>query len=157
MIPATGVRAPARTFVAVRAIAPVAEIPPSNGQAMFARPWPINSVFESCRASIIPSATIADNNDSIAPSIAIVSDGSINSWINPKEISGNATSGNPRGIPPNFDPIVATGNCNTATNPVVTTNATTEAGTRAHRFGHATKIPTANDPKPSADQFTSAR
>ena len=33
-------RAPARTLTAVRAIAPVAGMPPNNGDTMFARPWP---------------------------------------------------------------------------------------------------------------------
>ena len=37
-IPATGVLPPARTLVAVRAIAPVAGNPPNSGEAMFAAP-----------------------------------------------------------------------------------------------------------------------
>jgi len=37
-IPATGVRPPLRTLVAVRAMAPVAGIPPNSGEAMLARP-----------------------------------------------------------------------------------------------------------------------
>jgi len=40
---ATRVRAPARTFTAVRAIAPVAGIPPNNGAAMLASPCPTSS------------------------------------------------------------------------------------------------------------------
>jgi hypothetical protein len=39
----TRVRAPALTLTAVRAIAPVAGMPPNNGDAKFARPWPNNS------------------------------------------------------------------------------------------------------------------
>ena len=78
-MPATGVRPPLRTFAAVRAIAPVAEMPPKNGQKKFAIPWPMSSWFESWRSSIMPSATIAESSDSIAPSIAIVSAGIINS------------------------------------------------------------------------------
>ena len=45
-IPATGVRPPFFTFVAVRAIAPVAGIPPKSGEAMFATPCATNSMFE---------------------------------------------------------------------------------------------------------------
>jgi hypothetical protein len=43
MIPATGVLAPERTFVAVRAMALVAAMPPKNGHAMFARPCATSS------------------------------------------------------------------------------------------------------------------
>ncbi len=38
VIPATGVRPPFLTFVAVRAIAPVAGMPPNSEEAMFATP-----------------------------------------------------------------------------------------------------------------------
>ena len=58
-------------LVAVRAIAPVAGIPPKTGLAMFAIPCAINSVFESCFVPVIPSATTALNSDSIAARTAI--------------------------------------------------------------------------------------
>ena len=71
MIPAIGVRPPFLIFVAVRAIAPVAGMPPKRGLAMFAIPCAISSVFESCFVPIIPSATTAESSDSIAASTAI--------------------------------------------------------------------------------------
>jgi hypothetical protein len=40
IIPATGVLAPERMLVAVRAIAPVAGSPPNSGERMLATPWP---------------------------------------------------------------------------------------------------------------------
>jgi hypothetical protein len=43
MMPATGVFAPLRTFVAVRAITPVVGMPPKIPTTMFAMPCPINS------------------------------------------------------------------------------------------------------------------
>ena len=43
MTPDTGLTAPEPIFVAVRAIAPVAGIPPNNGVMIFAIPWPNNS------------------------------------------------------------------------------------------------------------------
>ena len=43
MIPAMGERPPHFTFVAVRAIAPVAAIPPNKGLAMFAKPCAMSS------------------------------------------------------------------------------------------------------------------
>ena len=42
-IPAMGVRPPFFTFVAVLAIAPVAGMPPKNGDTILAIPWAISS------------------------------------------------------------------------------------------------------------------
>ena len=67
--------APARTFVAARAIAPVAGNPPTSGERMFATPCAINSTLGLCLSLLILSDTTADMSDSIAPSIATVSAG----------------------------------------------------------------------------------
>jgi len=75
IIPAIGVRPPLLIFVIVRAMAPVTGIPPKNGTTMFATPCPISSVLELCWSPVTPSATVADNKDSIAPSMAIVKAG----------------------------------------------------------------------------------
>ena len=64
-------RPPFLIFVAVLAIAPVAGIPPKIGDAMLATPWATSSIFESCFEPIIPSATTAESNDSIAARTAI--------------------------------------------------------------------------------------
>ena len=74
-MPASGVRPPVRMFVAVRAIAPVAGMPPKIGEAIFATPWATSSMFDLWRVPIIPSATTADSNDSIAASSATVNAG----------------------------------------------------------------------------------
>src|ERR1017187_3587722 len=58
-MPATGVRAPERMLVAVRAIAPVAGSPPNIGDARLAIPWAINSTFGLCLSPHIRSATTA--------------------------------------------------------------------------------------------------
>ena len=47
-MPATGVFAPERMFVAVRAIAPVAGKPPKSGENILATPWPTSSTFGLC-------------------------------------------------------------------------------------------------------------
>ncbi len=65
-MPATGVRPPFLTLVAVRAMAPVAGMPPNSGEAMLATPCATSSMLERCRPPIIPSATTADSSDSIA-------------------------------------------------------------------------------------------
>ena len=80
-IPATGVAAPERMLVAVRAIAPVAGSPPNSGEAMLAMPCATSSTFGLCRSPLIRSATTADISDSIAPSIATVSAGRISVGI----------------------------------------------------------------------------
>ena len=46
IIPATGVRPPFFTFVAVRAMAPVAGMPPNIGETMLATPCATSSMFE---------------------------------------------------------------------------------------------------------------
>ena len=71
-MPATGVFPPLLIFAMVRAMAPVAGIPPNSGVAMLATPCAISSVLESCLSPITPSATVADSKDSMAPSTAIV-------------------------------------------------------------------------------------
>ena len=71
--------APARTFTAVRAMAPVAGTPPNTGAARFARPCPNSSRSGSVVwLTLMPSATVADSRLSSAASAAIASaDGSI--------------------------------------------------------------------------------
>src|SRR5258708_3357353 len=58
-------------LIAVLAMAPVAAIPPKNGQRILLTPRATSSASGSCLVWAIPSATVADKSDSIAPSIAI--------------------------------------------------------------------------------------
>ena len=46
IMPAIGPCAPARTFVAVRAIVPVTQMPPNRPEATLAMPCPTSSQFE---------------------------------------------------------------------------------------------------------------
>ena len=71
-IPATGVRPPLLILVIVLAMAPVAGIPPKIGVTILAMPRAMSSVLELCLALIIPSATVAESRDSMAPSAAMV-------------------------------------------------------------------------------------
>ena len=69
-------RAPDRTLTAVRAIAAVAGMPPSSGEAMLARPWPNSSRSGSWRVdTLIASATVADSRLSSAASAATATAG----------------------------------------------------------------------------------
>ena len=108
-MPATGVRAPVRTFVAVRAMAPVAGMPPNSGATRLAMPCAISSWLGSWRSPIIVSATRADSSDSIAPSSAMVIVGAIRSRIVDSDSTGSANSGSPVGMPPKRVPMVASG------------------------------------------------
>lgn len=45
-MPDTGLVPPARTFVAVRAMVPVTQMPPKSAEPMLAMPWPISSTLE---------------------------------------------------------------------------------------------------------------
>ena len=71
-IPATGVRPPLLILVIVLAMAPVAGIPPKIGVTILAMPRAMSSVLELCLALIIPSATVAESRDSMAPRAAMV-------------------------------------------------------------------------------------
>ena len=73
MMPETGDFAPDRIFVAVRAIAPVAGIPPTIGDTRLATPCAISSTFELCRSPLMLSATTAESRLSTAASKATVS------------------------------------------------------------------------------------
>ncbi len=88
IMPATGVRPPFFTFVAVRAIAPVAGIPPKSAEAMFATPCPTSSTFDLWRLPIMPSATTAESSDSIAASSATVTAGGKSSRSAPGASTG---------------------------------------------------------------------
>ena len=71
-MPETGERAPARMLVAVRAMAPVAGMPPNSGETMLAIPWATSSTLELWRSPVMPSATTAESMLSSAASMATV-------------------------------------------------------------------------------------
>ena len=57
-------------MVAVRAMVPVAQMPPNSAEPIFAAPCATSSQFERCRRPVMPSATTAESSDSMAPSSA---------------------------------------------------------------------------------------
>jgi hypothetical protein len=69
--------APARTLVTVRAMVPVAGMPPKNGVTKLATPWAMSSWLGSwrCNCGVMLSATRAHSSDSMAPSSAMVTVG----------------------------------------------------------------------------------
>ena len=107
-IPATGDVAPRRMLVAVRAIAPVAGMPPKSGTTRLARPWATSSTSGLCRSPHMLSATTAESRLSIAASIATVNAEGKSGRIRSARNSGSASAGSPVGMPPNLVPIVPT-------------------------------------------------
>jgi len=134
-MPETGVLAPERMFVAVRAMAPVAGIPPNSGDTIFAMPCAANSMFELWRSPLIPSATTADSRLSTAASRATVNAEGNKGRICAAWKDGRENCGNPCGIPPNLLPIVSTGRWKTATAQVAMRSARMEPGMRFVSFG----------------------
>ena len=90
--------APSRMFADVRAMAPVAGMPPKITEPILAIPCPISSQFDRWRCPVIPSATRAESSDSIAPNNAIaIASGKI-SWIWSRLVLGIHGTGSEAGI-----------------------------------------------------------
>ena len=132
-MPATGVRAPERMLVAVRAMAPVAGRPPNSGDATFAMPCAISSTLGSWRSPDMRSATTADSSDSIAPSSAIVTASGTSPGSSSGRNAGTCSSGRPVGMPPKRLPMVSTGRPSSQAARVPPSSATTAGGTRSVR------------------------
>ena len=130
-IPAIGVRPPVRMLVTVRAMVPVAAIPPKNGTTTLATPCAISSWFGSCRSPVIESATRAQSSDSIAPSSAIEIVGPTRFCASSHSKAGSANDGSPCGMPPKRLPIVSTGSPNSATATIPIASTTIVPGRRA--------------------------
>jgi hypothetical protein len=135
-MPATGERPPFFTFVAVRAMAPVAGMPPKNGTTRLAMPWPISSALARWRPPIMPSATIALSSDSMAPSSAIDSAGENRAPICEKSKRGSEGLGRPVGTSPKRLPMVSTCRLKTCTTMVVSRSAISGPGSRREMRDH---------------------
>ena len=71
-MPAIGVRPPFLMLAAVRAMAPVAGIPPNRAEPILPAPCAISSILERCLLLIIESATTQDSKLSIPANTAMV-------------------------------------------------------------------------------------
>ncbi len=144
---AMGDRAPDRMFVAVRASAPVAAMPPKRGATRLPMPRPTSSELGSCFVPVMPSAMTAESSDSIAPSIAMATADGTSSRTSANESEcpqGHDGDGTACGIPAtrtppttvwNRVPIVAIVNpgtrwCRSAAAQEMAPIATSGAGTR---------------------------
>ncbi len=128
VMPATGERAPARTLVAVRTIAPVAGRPPTRAEAVFATPCATSSQLDRCRPPVMPSDTTADSRDSTPPRNAIVNALGRSSWSLARSNDGSCGTGSSRGIGPKCDRIVSTGSWNDTVASVANTTAIRNPG-----------------------------
>ena len=158
MIPATGVRPPLLMFVIVRAMAPVAGIPPKIGEARLAIPCAISSVLELCLSPMTPSATVAESNDSMAPRMAIVMAGDTSDLMTSHVSEGTSAPGNWLDIE-NLSPIVSIDTTpaycfSSRAAIVITIIAISEPGSFDNAecpaiFGHKAIIATLNTPTPA--------
>ena len=130
-MPASGDAAPERTLVVVRAMVPVAGMPPKNGVMKLATPCAINSWLGSWRSSIMPSATRAHSSDSIAHSSAMVTVGATRLRADSQLKAGTWNAGSPVGRPPNLEAMVSTGRPVVATTMVASARAMMLPGRRA--------------------------
>ena len=130
-MPAIGELAPARTLVTVRAMVPVAGMPPKKGVTRLATPCAISSWLGSWRGwPLTWSATRAHSSDSMAPSSAMVSVGVTSCLTVSHEKSGSAKAGRPSGMPPKRVPMVSTGRLKPQDTSVSVTSATIGPGMR---------------------------
>ncbi len=127
-MPATGERAPARTLVAVRTIAPVAGSPPTSAEAVLATPCATSSQLERWRPPIMPSDTTADSSDSTPPRNAIVNALGNSSCTRARSKLGRCGSASSRGTGPKRDTMVSTGSCSSTVASVASTTAMRNAG-----------------------------
>ncbi len=147
-MPATGLLAPARMLVAVRAIVPVTQMPPNRAEAMLARPWATSSMLERCLRPVMPSATLADSRLSTPPSrVKDAAEGSTLS-SSARSTCGSRGVGRVWGMPPKRVPIVSIGSRSRA----ASTEAATTAISMAGQFGRARRRPKirAAEPAPNA-------
>ena len=126
-MPAMGVRPPAFTFAAVRAIAPVAGMPPNNTDAMLPTPCATSSVLARWCALIMESATTQDSSDSMAAKMAIVAP--FASWLrnSSKSSCGRWNSGSAP-LMTYRSPMVFTLRLRPLTSAMPTKSATSEPG-----------------------------
>ncbi|OQC10236.1 MAG: hypothetical protein BWX79_01346 [Alphaproteobacteria bacterium ADurb.Bin100] len=127
-MPATGLVAPLLMLVTVRAMVPVAGIPPKKGVTKLAMPWAMSSWLGLCRSSIMPSATRAHSSDSMAPSKASVTVGISRNLADSQLKAGQANDGRPAGMPPKRLPMVSTLRFSSHTASVARTRATIDPG-----------------------------
>ena len=127
-MPATGLVAPLLALVTVRAMVPVAGMPPKNGVTKLATPWAISSWLGLWRSPIMPSATRAHSSDSIAPSKARVRVGMTKAWALAQLNSGHTQLGRLEGMPPKRLPMVSNGKPHQAVSAVANTSTTMEPG-----------------------------
>ncbi len=140
-------RPPLRTFTAVRAIAPVAGMPPKKPAAMDASPWPTSSRSASTGpVGASEAATRADSSDSIAASAATATAG-------PSSTSGSTPlrSGSPgAGKLDGSGPMVSTGASSSCASAVTTTIAMRDPGRCRCSRGSTTMMTTTSRVAPTA-------
>ena len=129
---------------------PVTQKPPKSAAPMFATPCATSSMFDRCCVPDMPSATIADKSDSIAPSrVKLKAQGSAARTAS-SEISGRAGAGRSRGRPPKRDWIVSTGSCSSVAASVIVAMPRSRLGRRGAKRLSASISATVESATPTA-------
>jgi len=89
--------------------------------------------------------------------MAMVKAGISKSRIRTKSKAGRCRAGQPCGMPPYFEPTVATSGATHATMTVAATMATMDGGTARHFFGQKRMVASVSAPSPRALVFVCAR
>ncbi len=132
-MPATGVRPPLFTLAAVRAMAPVAGMPPNSTDATLPTPWATSSMFARWCELIMESATTHESSDSMAAKMAMVMPLGSCSRSRSSVRFGTCSVGRPALIVYR-SPTVFTFMLNSGTMAVPTMTATSELGIFASSF-----------------------
>ena len=152
-MPAMGVRPPLFTLAAVRAMAPVAGMPPNSTEPMLPTPCATSSMLQRWWPEIMESATTHDSSDSMAARMAMVMP-LANSSRNKSRLSwGNCSVGRPASMVYR-SPMVLTCRPNADTMAAPTITATSEPGMRLDTFGHSIRMARHTTPTSTACQFT---
>ena len=155
-MPDTGVRPPFLMLAAVRAMAPVAGMPPKAAEPILATPCATSSMLGRWWEPIMPSATTADSSDSTPASTAMVT--ALDSWARmaAKEKSDrcSVSAGKPARISVKDLPMVFTSRCSSSTAAAVTTTAMREPGIFLKNRGQTMRMTRATTPMRTAWRLT---
>ena len=148
-MPAMGVRPPFLMLAAVRAMAPVAGIPPNSAEQVLPRPCATSSILELWRAPIISSATTALSRDSMAARMAMVNASGSTVCTSWKLKLGMWKLG--RALEMVYrSPMVLTGSFRPLTRAAHTMTAMREGGTRGRNRGRTMRMARETNPMTTA-------
>ena len=151
-MPATGVLPPFFTFAAVRAMAPVAGIPPNSTEPMLPTPCATSSMLLRWCELIMLSATTQDRSDSIAARMAMVMP--LGSWSASRSTLSWGMRNSGRSLLMTYrSPMVLTCMPKPLTRAIPAMSATRDPGMRSLTLGQANRMARQTAPTTNACQL----